>query len=54
MLDEIMVGQDPNSLALMLNVLRDFTDRGGALILTSHVPLPSDIPNLKLLELEQA
>ncbi len=39
LLDEIMVGQDPSSLALMLNVLRDFTRQGGTLILTSHDPI---------------
>ena len=51
LLDEIMVGQDPNSLSLMLNVLRNFTLQGGGLILTSHVPLPPEILNVKLLEL---
>jgi ABC-type ATPase involved in cell division len=34
--DEITVGQDPHSLALMLQVLQQFTQQGGALILTSH------------------
>jgi energy-coupling factor transport system ATP-binding protein len=38
LLDEITVGQDPGSLALMLAVLRDFTAGGGALVLTSHDP----------------
>ena len=52
LLDEIMVGQDPNSLSLMLNVLRNFTLQGGGLILTSHVPLPPEILNVKLLELK--
>ena len=51
LLDEIMVGQDPNSLSLMLNVLRNFTLQGGGLILTSHVPLPPEALNVKLLEL---
>jgi energy-coupling factor transport system ATP-binding protein len=51
LLDEIMVGQDPNSLSLMLNVLRTFTLQGGGLILTSHVPLPPEALNVKLLEL---
>lgn len=51
LLDEIMVGQDPNSLSLMLNVLRNFTFQGGGLILTSHVPLPPEVLNVKLLEL---
>ncbi|GAB4194436.1 MAG: ABC transporter ATP-binding protein [Coleofasciculaceae cyanobacterium] len=52
LLDEIMVGQDPNSLSLMLNVLGNFTLQGGGLILTSHVPLPSEVLNVKLLELK--
>jgi energy-coupling factor transport system ATP-binding protein len=52
LLDEIMVGQDPNSLALMLNVLMNFTLQGGGLILTSHVPLPPEVLNVKLLELK--
>jgi energy-coupling factor transport system ATP-binding protein len=52
LLDEIMVGQDPNSLALMLNVLRNFTLQGGGLILTSHVPLPSEVLNVRVLEIK--
>lgn len=38
LLDEITVGQDPHSLALMLQVLQDFTRQGNTLILTSHDP----------------
>ena len=38
LLDEIMVGQDPKSLALMLDVLKEFTCNGGTLIFTSHDP----------------
>ena len=38
LLDEIMVGQDPKSLALMLDVLNEFTSNGGTLIFTSHDP----------------
>ncbi|MDM9380103.1 ABC transporter ATP-binding protein [Chlorogloeopsis sp. ULAP01] len=51
LLDEIMVGQDPNSLSLMLNVLSNFTQQGGALIFTSHVPLPSEVLNIQVIEL---
>ncbi|RUR84661.1 ABC transporter ATP-binding protein [Chlorogloeopsis fritschii PCC 9212] len=51
LLDEIMVGQDPNSLSLMLNVLSNFTRQGGALILTSHVPLSAEVLNSQILEL---
>ncbi|MCG6135709.1 MAG: energy-coupling factor ABC transporter ATP-binding protein [Nostoc sp. LLA-1] len=36
LLDEITVGQDPQSLTLMLQVLIDFTQKGAGLILTSH------------------
>ncbi|MBD2430224.1 MULTISPECIES: ABC transporter ATP-binding protein [Fischerella] len=53
LLDEIMVGQDPNSLSLMLNVLINFTQQGNALILTSHVPLPAGDFQVKVLELKQ-
>lgn len=52
LLDEIMVGQDPNSLALMLNVLKNFTLQGGGLILTSHVPLPPEVLKVKVVELK--
>ncbi|AGY59997.1 ABC transporter ATP-binding protein [Gloeobacter kilaueensis] len=38
LLDEITVGQDPRSLALMLAALERFSAGGGALILTSHDP----------------
>ena len=38
LLDEIMVGQDPTSLSLMLQTLKTFTDQGGTLIFTSHDP----------------
>lgn len=38
LLDEIMVGQDGSSLALMLQTLQSFTAQGGALIFTSHDP----------------
>ena len=43
LLDEIMVGQDPNSLALMLDVLKEFTCNGGTLIFTSHDPSVVDL-----------
>lgn len=36
LLDEIMVGQDPHSLNLMLAILKTFTTQGGTLIFTSH------------------
>ena len=43
LLDEIMVGQDPTSLALMLGVLKEFTINGGTLIFTSHDPSVVDV-----------
>lgn len=43
LLDEIMVGQDPKSLALMLDVLKNFTGNGGTLIFTSHDPSVVDV-----------
>jgi energy-coupling factor transport system ATP-binding protein len=45
LLDEIVVGQDPHSLSLMLNALKNFTQQGGTLILTSHVPLVAEALN---------
>ena len=38
LLDEIMVGQDANSLELMLEALKTFTEKDGTLIFTSHDP----------------
>lgn len=51
LLDEITVGQDPQSLALMLNVLKEFTQQGGTLILTSHDPQVADSLNARVIEL---
>lgn len=45
LLDEIVVGQDSHSLSLMLNVLKNFTQQGGALIFTSHVPFVAEALN---------
>lgn len=42
LLDEITVGQDPQSLALMLVALREYTRQGGSLILTGHDPHVGD------------
>ncbi len=54
LLDEIVVGQDPQSLSLMLGVLKNFIQQGGALILTSHVPLVMEALNARVLELSGA
>ncbi|MBV8884523.1 MAG: ATP-binding cassette domain-containing protein [Chroococcidiopsidaceae cyanobacterium CP_BM_RX_35] len=51
LLDEIVVGQDPNSLKLMLDVLKQFTQQGGALILTSHDPIAATTLSARVLEL---
>jgi energy-coupling factor transport system ATP-binding protein len=52
LLDEITVGQDPQSLALMVEVLREFTKQGGALILTSHTPQVADYLNARIVYIE--
>ncbi|SRR5579883_14990 len=51
LLDEIVVGQDPNSLKLMLNALKQFTQKGGTLILTSHDPIAATTLSARVLEL---
>ncbi|UBF27930.1 ATP-binding cassette domain-containing protein [Kovacikia minuta CCNUW1] len=51
LLDEITVGQDPQSLALMLRVLREFTTQGSALILTSHDPLAAAALNARIVQI---
>lgn len=53
LLDEIVVGQDPSSLTLMLHVLKQFTQQGGTLILTSHDPLAATALNARILELHR-
>jgi len=50
LLDEITVGQDPHSLALMLDVLKAFTQQGGTLILTSHDPQVANALDAKVVE----
>lgn len=51
LLDEIVVGQDPTSLLLMLRVLQQFTRQGNALILTSHVPLAAEALDARVIAL---
>ncbi|MDJ0800990.1 MAG: ATP-binding cassette domain-containing protein [Calothrix sp. MO_167.B12] len=51
LLDEIMVGQDPQSLVLMLNVLKDFTQKGGTLIFTSHDPVVAEVLQARIIVL---
>lgn len=51
LLDEITVGQDPHSLSLMLQVLQQFTQQGGALILTSHDPIAAAALHARQIEL---
>lgn len=43
LLDEITVGQDGQSLQLMIRLLRAFTQAGGALLLTSHDPVVAEL-----------
>jgi energy-coupling factor transport system ATP-binding protein len=54
LLDEITVGQDPHSLALMLQVLQQFTQQGGALILTSHDPMAAKALQARQIDLSFA
>jgi len=51
LLDEITVGQDPTSLALMLDVLKAFTQHGGTLILTSHDPQVAEALNARVINI---
>ncbi|MBE9061119.1 energy-coupling factor ABC transporter ATP-binding protein, partial [cf. Phormidesmis sp. LEGE 11477] len=50
LLDEITVGQDAQSLQLMLNLLRTFTQAGGTLLLTSHDPAVAELLNARIVE----
>jgi len=50
LLDEITVGQDEQSLQLMLNLLRTFTQEGGTLLLTSHDPAVAELLNARVVE----
>ncbi len=54
LLDEITVGQDPNSLGLMLQVLQQFTQQGGALILTSHDPIATAALQARQIDLSES
>ncbi|BAU12315.1 ABC transporter ATP-binding protein [Leptolyngbya sp. NIES-3755] len=51
LLDEITVGQDPTSLSLMLNLLKQFTQAGGAVIVTSHDPQVANRLNARVIKL---
>ncbi|ESA38690.1 abc transporter atp-binding protein [Leptolyngbya sp. Heron Island J] len=50
LLDEITIGQDTQSLQLMLNLLQTFTRSGGTLLLTSHDPAVAKALNAKIME----
>ncbi|MEM1242541.1 MAG: ABC transporter ATP-binding protein [Cyanobacteria bacterium P01_H01_bin.26] len=50
LLDEITVGQDTQSLKLMLNLLQTFTQSGGTLLLTSHDPAVAKVLNAKIMD----
>ena len=50
LLDEITVGQDTQSLQLMLNLLQTFTRSGGTLLLTSHNPTVAKALNAQVVE----
>lgn len=51
LLDEITVGQDATSLSLMLELLKQFTRSGGAVIVTSHDPQVVDRLNARVIAL---
>ncbi|NER80549.1 MAG: ABC transporter ATP-binding protein [Leptolyngbya sp. SIO1D8] len=53
LLDEIMVGQDATSLALMLGVLKTFTAKGGTLIFTSHNPGVANVLQPRIIPLSK-
>jgi energy-coupling factor transporter ATP-binding protein EcfA2 len=52
LLDEITVGQDSQSLALMIDVLIDFTHKGGTLILTTHDSQVGDFLNAQIVSIQ--
>jgi len=51
LLDEITVGQDPKSLNLMLHTLKNFTESGGTLILTSHDPHAAEFLGAQIIDI---
>ncbi|MBE9010094.1 ABC transporter ATP-binding protein [Pseudanabaenaceae cyanobacterium LEGE 13415] len=51
LLDEITVGQDQTSLNLMLELLKQFTHSGGAVIVTSHDPQVTNRLNARVIQL---
>ncbi|MEM6520267.1 MAG: ABC transporter ATP-binding protein [Cyanobacteria bacterium P01_C01_bin.70] len=53
LLDEITVGQDAQSLELMLNLLQTFTQSGGSLLLTSHDPAVAELLNVRVVEMTE-
>jgi len=52
LLDEITVGQDEQSLQLMLNLLRSFTQDGGTLLLTSHDPAVGELLKARIVAVQ--
>jgi len=52
LLDEIMVGQDPTSLKLMLKTLNTFTEEGGTLVFTSHDPKVATVLRPRIIALD--
>ena len=53
LLDEITVGQDPQSFQLMLNLLRTFTQAGGTLLLTSHDLAVAELLDARVVEVRE-
>jgi heme exporter protein A len=52
-LDEPLAGLDFAGLDLLAELLHEHLRGGGAAILTSHQPLPPDLPGLRVLSLER-
>lgn len=52
LLDEPLAGLDVQGLALFAGLLKAHVDGGGAAIVTSHQPLPGDLPILRSLSLD--
>ncbi|MDP3293992.1 MAG: heme ABC exporter ATP-binding protein CcmA [Nevskia sp.] len=52
LLDEPLAGLDVQGLVLFAGLLQAHVDGGGAAIVTSHQPLPGDLPSLRSLSLD--
>ncbi len=53
LLDEPLDGLDADGIALIAELLRTHLDRGGGVVMTSHQPLPTGLPVVRELALDQ-